>query len=328
MKDKAAIHWDTLYKKEAPKLIGVCRRYVGSTSTAEDIVHDSFLSAIEKIDQFKGKGSIEAWIHRIVVNAALQYLKRNKIAQVPIDQTFGLSEQEAIIEDDRSIRKVIEDANFSEEDLLTALDHLPEHHRVVFNMYVMEGYKHKNIAKILGISVGTSKSHLSRARKKLIQVLSSKAEQKKKRKRAIALLLFPESGSYIDALYQKKFRNFEIPAGKALATKGINMPYKTGFSIFKAPLFYIGTAGVIALSVVSVNHLIRTNPSPVKPVLVKDSIVKTHHPVKKKNRTAPMNTKTKQLNDSTRENKQDTIRVIVKKPVYIRKVVIVKDSVR
>ena len=327
MKDKAAIHWDALYKKEAPKLIGVCRRYVGNTSTAEDIVHDSFLSAIEKIDQFKGKGSIEAWIHRIVVNAALQYLKRNKIAQVPIDQTFDLSEPEAIIEDDRSIRKAIEDANFSEEDLLAALDRLPEHHRVVFNMYVMEGYKHKNIAKILDISVGTSKSHLSRARKKLIQLLSSKAEEKRKRKRAVALLLFPESGSYIDALYQKKFRNFEVPAGKALATKGIQVPYKTGFSLFKAPLFYIGTAGVITLSVIFTHHLIRTTPNPVKPAFVKDSIEKTY-PASEKNRTTPMHTKTKLLNDSMAENKQDTIKVIVKKPVYIRKVVVVKDSVR
>lgn len=327
VKDKAMIHWDTLYKKEAPKLIGVCRRYVGSTSDAEDIVHDSFLTAIEKADQFKGKGSIEAWIYKIVVNAALQHLKRNRAVQVPLDRIFDLSEPEANHEDTGSARKMIEEAGFSAEDLLAALDHLPEHHRVVFNMYVMEGYKHKNIAKILGISVGTSKSHLSRARKKLMQLLSSKAEQKKKRKRAIALLLFPGSGSYIDALYRKKFRNFRIPPRKKFVAKGISMPYKTGFSLFKTPFIYLGAAGLITLSMLVVNHIIPKNPRPGGPGLKKNTTEEIR-PVRKINGTIPMDTKAVLLKVPGAENKPDTIRVIVRKPVYIRKTVVVKDTIR
>src|SRR5690606_28209860 len=150
--------------------------------------------------------------------------------------------------------------------------YLPEHHRIVFNLYVMEGYKHKNIAKILDISIGTSKSHLARARKKIVQILLIKAEQKRKRRRAVIIWLFPESGSYIDRLYRKKFRHFEILPEDTFVAKVIVMPYKNSFSLFKSPLFYIGTAGVMALSVFFENDIIQTPPSPAEPVFTKDPI--------------------------------------------------------
>lgn len=327
MNDGAVINWDTLYKKEAPKLIGVCRRYVGNISAAEDIVQDSFLSAIEKADQFKGNGSIEAWIYRIVVNSALQYLKSNKIVQVPIDKFSDLVGQGANSEDDRSTRKTIEDAGFSQEDLLAALDYLPEHHRIVFNLYVMEGFKHKNIAKILDISIGTSKSHLARARKKIVQILLIKAEQKKKRRRAVVIWLFPESCSYIDRLYRKKFRDFEIPPNETFVAKGIKMPYKKSFSFFKTPLFYFGTAGVIALSLFFANDIFRTPPSPMEPPVFKKDSIEEIYSVKEKNDTVPMVTKTKVLNDSIVKIKPDTIRNIVRKPVYIRKTIVVRNTI-
>jgi RNA polymerase sigma factor (sigma-70 family) len=327
VKDKAVINWDTLYKKEAPKLIGVCRRYVGNISAAEDIVQDSFLSAIEKADQFKGKGSIEAWIYKIVVNSTLQYLNSNKTGKIPIDKTFDLADQGANNEDAWSTRKTIENADFSQEDLLAALDYLPEHHRIVFNLYVMEGYKHKNIAKILDISIGTSKSHLARARKKIVQILLIKAEQKKKRRRAVIIWLFPESGSYIDRLYRKKFRDFEIPPKETFVAKGIKMPYKNSFSLFKAPLFYIGTAGVIALSLFFANDIIQTPPSPAEPEFIKDSIEEIY-PVRKINETVPMDTEAKVLKDSAAENKPDTIRKTIRKPVYIKKTIVVRDTIR
>ena len=327
MKNKAGIKWDALYKKEAPKLIGVCRRYVGNISAAEDIVHDSFVSAIEKANLFKGKGSIEAWIYRIVVNSALQYLNNNKIVQIPIDKAFDLAEPGVNNEEDRSTKKTIEDADFSQEDLLAALDYLPEHHRIVFNLYVMEGYQHKNIAKILDISIVTSKSHLSRARKKIVQILLKKAEQKKKRRRAVVIWLFPESSSYIDRLYRKKFRDFEISPKETFVSKGISMPYKNSFSLFKTPLFYIRTAGVIALSIFFANYIIQTPPNPIEPVFIKDSTEEIYS-VKEKNDTVLMDTKTKVLKDSIGENKPDTIRKIVRKPVYIKKTIVVRDTIR
>jgi hypothetical protein len=191
----------------------------------------------------------------------------------------------------------------------------------------MEGYKHKNISKILDISVGTSKSHLARARKKLIQVLSSKAEQKKKRDRALVIWLFPESGSYIDRIYQNKFRDFEIPPGETFVAKVTEVPYKNRFSLFKTPLFYIGTVTVIALSIFFADDIFQSPPNPAEQVTIKNSTEETEAE-RKTNGTIPMDSEAKVTEDSIVNNKPDTIRKIVRKPVYIKKTIVVTDTIR
>jgi hypothetical protein len=105
------------------------------------------------------------------------------------------------------------------------------------------------------------------------------------------------------------------------------MPYKNSFSLFKTPLFYIGTAGVIALSIFFANYIIQTPPNPIEPVFIKDSTEEIYS-VKEKNDTVLMDTKTKVLKDSIGENKPDTIRKIVRKPVYIKKTIVVRDTIR
>jgi hypothetical protein len=124
-----------------------------------------------------------------------------------------------------------EDAEFSTQELWDVINDLPEHHRLVFNLYMIDDFKHAQIAEALGISEGTSKSHLARARKKIRQLLAEKAERKQGRRRAIILFLFPYNAWSIGRLYNKRFNNFELAHHKALpefskaASASMSLPY-------------------------------------------------------------------------------------------------------
>lgn len=154
---------EALYYKYAKKMKGICLRYASNTNEAEDIFHDAFIKVFSSIKNFKMQGSFEGWIRRIVINTAIDYYKKN----------LNLSNNVSI--DDVGESELI-DLSFDEqlhtEDLLKVLEKLPTGYKMIFNFYAIEGYSHKEIAELLSISEGTSKSQLSKARKYIQNILN------------------------------------------------------------------------------------------------------------------------------------------------------------
>ncbi|WP_353196556.1 RNA polymerase sigma factor [Parapedobacter defluvii] len=145
---------EKLYHAMASKMLGVCLRYASSTFEAEDVLQTGFIKVFRHIDSYRGAGSFEGWIRRIMVNTAIETYRKN--------QRGGLSvEMEEVYEDTQQTFSM--DA-LECEDLLRIIQTLPDGYRMVFNMYALEGFSHKEIAEALQISEGASKSQLSRAR--------------------------------------------------------------------------------------------------------------------------------------------------------------------
>ena len=147
----------------ASRMLGVCLRYLKNTMQAEDVLVMSFTKVFDRIGQFKGDGSFEGWIRRITVNEALTWLRRNRSMMVA---------QADLVEVDRQPDYSKLADHLEEEDLLKMIDQLPPGYRIVFNMYALDGYSHKEIAEELGITENTSKSQLSRARTYLQKLLA------------------------------------------------------------------------------------------------------------------------------------------------------------
>jgi RNA polymerase sigma-70 factor (ECF subfamily) len=146
--------YEELYKLFAARMWAVCLRYARDYDNARDILQDSFIKVYEKINQFEGRGSIEGWIRRIVVNTALgEYRKQHHLSIDAVNNS----------EDDEKNYENFE-CNLEAEELLILIKELPPQYRMVFNLYAIEGYSHKEIGDMLSISEGTSKSNLSRAR--------------------------------------------------------------------------------------------------------------------------------------------------------------------
>ncbi len=145
-----------LYDRYAPILFGLCKRYVSNRQDAEDVLVEGMYKIMVKIDQYSGQGSFEGWMKRIMVNEALMFLRKKQVFTVDIEKADHKSSQMISVEDE-----------LAEKDILNLLDQLPAGYRTVFNLYVIEGYKHREIAELLGISINTSKSQLILAKKKL-----------------------------------------------------------------------------------------------------------------------------------------------------------------
>ncbi|MEN8817199.1 MAG: sigma-70 family RNA polymerase sigma factor [Nonlabens sp.] len=146
-----------LYETISPKLYGSCLRYAPNEAEAQDILQDTFIIIFDKIDQFKFKGSFEGWCKRITVNTALQRYRGTKV--------YGLVNEDQL--EDTEAVEIEESDDVPLKDLLSMVQGLPERYRLVFTMYVMDGYSHNDIAEMMKITVGTSKSNLARARKHL-----------------------------------------------------------------------------------------------------------------------------------------------------------------
>jgi RNA polymerase sigma factor (sigma-70 family) len=150
-----------LYELYSSKMYGICYRYVKDPMEAEDILVTSFMKVFEKISQFKSEGSFEGWIRRIVVNEALMALRKKNHLYIETDLEQADREPDYNRLGD----------HLEEEDLLNLITKLPLGYKIVFNMYAIDGYSHKEIAEHLGISENTSKSQLSRARTFLQKLL-------------------------------------------------------------------------------------------------------------------------------------------------------------
>ncbi|MEO6282029.1 MAG: RNA polymerase sigma factor [Dyadobacter sp.] len=198
--------WEAIYRQNIAKMIGVCCRYTQNRQTAEDLAHDAFVVAIGKVSTFENKGPFEAWLRRIVVNVALQYLREQKKHEkfIPTASYFS------IYDDIPEENPVSENLTFSETELLAVINNLPEHQRLVFNLYVVDNFTHAQIAVELGISEGTSKSHLARARKKIRELLHDQLRENRERKRGILFLLFPYKLWNIDHLFADTLRGFSV----------------------------------------------------------------------------------------------------------------------
>ena len=151
-----------LFDLYSGRMYGICSRYVKNTMQAEDILVMGFTKVFEKINQFKGEGSFEGWVRRIMVNESLSYLRKTRAMVLETDLENADREPDYNRLSD----------HLEAEDLLKMIEKLPPGYRIVFNMYAIDGYSHKEIAEELGISENTSKSQLSRARLYLQKVLA------------------------------------------------------------------------------------------------------------------------------------------------------------
>ena len=160
--DRAAQKW--LYERYSPLMFSVCRRYLHSREDAEEALISGFYKVYSQIESYTGAGNFEGWIRRIMVNECLMTLRKNQPLVFPGDEAH-ISNQA----DDFSI-----ESDISAREILELLDLLPPGYRTVFNLYVLEGFKHIEIAETLGISINTSKSQLILAKEKLRNLLKTK----------------------------------------------------------------------------------------------------------------------------------------------------------
>ncbi|MEM6830451.1 MAG: RNA polymerase sigma factor [Bacteroidota bacterium] len=143
-----------LYNRLAPKMLGVCVRYINDVDEAEHVMIGGMVKVFEKLGQFRGEGSFEGWVRRILVNECLIYISKNRNMSLE-KEIDGYVDVVGGVNNDR----------LETEDLLKMINMLPVGYKTVFNLYAIEGYSHAEIAKMLDISENTSKSQLSRARK-------------------------------------------------------------------------------------------------------------------------------------------------------------------
>jgi len=160
-----------LFKLFYGKMLGVCMRYARDRDSAEEMLQEGFIKIFDKLEGFDYKGSFEGWMRRIVANTAIDQLRKAK--KDPIltdnDEDFKLGAENPIVEQEEE-----ESLEIRAEIAMEAIQQLSPAYRAVFNLYVMEEYTHKEIAEILGISEGTSKSNLSKAKMNLQKILKER----------------------------------------------------------------------------------------------------------------------------------------------------------
>ena len=240
--------WTRTYQKNIGKMIGVCYRYVGDRSVAEDLAHEAFLKAIEKSDQYHNFGRFEAWLMRINLNTTLDYLRK---------QPYFQSVEEVEIYDDvqETEEEALPAADFTEQEILEAVCSLPEKQRTVFNLYVFEKQKHTQIAETLQIGVRSSKRYLSEARAQL----QARLTNIHKRKKSLLMLLvpfIPHKAHAIDSLCRTKLQHLSVAPVQSSPLAGVSwgaVPKPSAWmalSAAKVPAIATATTG-IAIATVS-----------------------------------------------------------------------------
>ena len=159
-----------LYRLYSPKMRSICIRYAKDADEAKDIMQDGFIKVYKNIHKFSASGSLEGWVRRIMINTAITYLDKNKKHRYSM-QVSNEMEMADVIENTNDDELM--SGSFSHELLLQALNSLPEDFRLVFNLYFIEEYSHKEIADLLNINENTSRSRLGRARTQLKNYLSN-----------------------------------------------------------------------------------------------------------------------------------------------------------
>lgn len=332
-------NWHETYSTLSPKLLGVCRRYINDIATAEDIVQDAFIVAIQKEGELKNKDALNGWLRKIVVNRAINYLKNKQKINFTSTTNFEFVDETNemnIIELDKKSALLASD--FSHKELLEAIDSLSENHKSVFNLYIVDGFSHLEISKLLNISVGTSKSSLSRARKNIQEFLFEKISlhpKEKRKKRIIALLLFLGFGNQLFANYYKKaFSNFEI------SPKNTFNPHKEcnnldlvllNTSIFRTKILKLITLFTVLVSLIVLFFYNNATPKIIQETK-KDKIINTITTKDTVHLSNEVKTSEKkkvkiEANKPLLEKKDSTANTETPKVVVIKKQIIKKDTV-
>lgn len=155
IRDEAACQKE-VFDRYASRMLGVCHRYARNSADAEDILQDSFIKVFGKIKQFKSEGSFEGWIRKIVVNTAIKKYSLTRYNKEITGYEVNDSIQPTVAP--------VAYSDLTEKDLMGLINNLPDGYRLIFNLYVLEGYQHDEIADMLGIQPGTSRSQLVKAR--------------------------------------------------------------------------------------------------------------------------------------------------------------------
>ena len=331
-----AAFWERMYAANIGRMIGLCHRYVNDLALAEDLAHEAFLKAMERADTYRATGHFEAWLMRITVNHAIQHL-RESIDTVTIveEETPNITAEDA----------PIWEMDFTQEELLAAVQQLPVRPRTVFNLYAIDNQSHAYIADLLNISIANSKELLFRARKRLRQLLTQMAEEKEKRKKGVfvMILLFllqHSEAARTDRMFRNGLSSLTYTPAKPLSTTQIRQaaaeaPSSAGIFVaaHRVALTTATIAGVaggvcawqVARTALNDNPL----PEPTSPIespvsLPADSTVVTVIPVEEPEMVTPSE-------HSEAKNKPEIIvvtkEIVVNDTVVVRDTAIVKDTV-
>ena len=162
-----------LYELFAARMFAICLRYCNNKMEAEDLLHEGFIKVFTKIAQYNKTGPLEAWVRRIMVNTVLEEFRKKKKMNF-----VGEEKMPSDILDENDENEQFENNTPELNQILAWINELPERYRMVFNLYVVEEYSHEEIAKVMEISIGTSKSNLSRARQWLKNRITNKVTNK------------------------------------------------------------------------------------------------------------------------------------------------------
>jgi RNA polymerase sigma-70 factor (ECF subfamily) len=162
--DQAA--FSQIYKLHSGKMYSLCKRYAGSSGDADDYFQEGYIKVYRNLESYSGSGSFEGWLRRIFVNTCLDFLRKKseRFSMVDIDDSTDMLVAESSQMPDK----------LSNDELVKMIQAMPEGYRIIVNLYLVEGYSHREIADMLGISEGTSKSQLSKAKNKLKEMITKR----------------------------------------------------------------------------------------------------------------------------------------------------------
>lgn len=254
--------WSRKYEGNIDRLVAICYRYVGERQTAEDLAHEAFLKAIERADTCRVMDSFDAWLTRITVNRCISYL-RTRPETVPLEEELTADPTDQ--EDEPNWQ-----TGFTKEELLKTIQQLSERQRMVFNLHAIDRVSHQQIADLMDISVTNSKQLFLRARTRLQQLLTAKAQEKESKKKGllmIALLFMMKRNSahHLDRLYRSELSQLRMSPAHRLSESEIRSAVATSPASAGIAIATHKTAALIAAAAtvaggVCVWQMVRNTP--------------------------------------------------------------------
>ena len=255
--------WARKYEQHIDRLVGLCYRYVGEQQTAEDLAHEAFLKAIERADTCRVMDAFDTWLTRITVNRCVSYL-RTRPETVPLEEelTADLPDCE---------EELVEQPDFTKEELLETIQQLSERQRIVFNLHAIDHVSHQQIADLMDISVTNSKQLFLRARMRLQQLLAAKAREKESKKKGllmIILLFLKKHGSahQLERLYRSELSQLRMPPSHRLSESEIRSavaasPASAGITLATHKTAALIAAAATVAGVACVWQMVRNTPN-------------------------------------------------------------------